>query len=142
MSSGICVDCHKNTYGTNKDYYMVRDDLWRTFGVKRGMLCMTCFERRLGRETVGSDFTDVPINIMNKYVRDRKYYDADWYGEFEKVDSSTWRTIDQLHYTYFSTLKFRTKEEKIKVIRSTLETYKIKYSDYVLYLQVTERNHV
>lgn len=39
-----------------EEYYMVTNDLWRQHGVRHGMLCVECFESRMGRELQPRDF--------------------------------------------------------------------------------------
>jgi hypothetical protein len=41
---------------------MVKDALWKEFGVGNKVLCLKCFERRLGREIRFEDLTDCMIN--------------------------------------------------------------------------------
>ena len=67
-----CKDCGMDTMPcTGKrgcrrkgrsEYYMVRDKLWGTAGMKRGFLCVGCLERRVGRRLRAKDFTPAPIN--------------------------------------------------------------------------------
>ena len=56
-----CRDCSGNTL-TMDEYYMVRNEIWGEFGVPRGMLCIGCLERRMGRRLAPADFTDCPLN--------------------------------------------------------------------------------
>ena len=63
-----CLDCGKNTFKT-EEYYMIHNCLWRQANPKmRGMLCLNCLEKRLGRELRPVDFTDAPINEMQAKV--------------------------------------------------------------------------
>lgn len=66
-----CSDCLANTSGfapgSISEYYMVHDHLWDAATADldgRGMLCIGCLERRLGRQLTAADFTDAPINAM------------------------------------------------------------------------------
>ena len=60
----LCLDCGADT-DKNEQYYMLRDGIWRSINHKRkGMLCLTCAERRLGRPLVGADFSAAPVNAM------------------------------------------------------------------------------
>jgi hypothetical protein len=43
-----CKNCGKDTFLNDKDYYMVRHDIWAKIGVGTDMLCMGCMENRLG----------------------------------------------------------------------------------------------
>jgi hypothetical protein len=46
-----------------KEFYFVHVELWLTIMPSiDGMLCIGCFEQRLGRQLVASDFTDASIN--------------------------------------------------------------------------------
>ena len=59
-----CLDCGKNTFKA-EEYYMIHNHLWRRANPKvRGMLCLDCLEKRLGRELRPADFTDAPVNEM------------------------------------------------------------------------------
>lgn len=46
-----CPDCGKPW----PDMFIVKDHLWREFGVGKGLICLNCFERRLGRKIVPTD---------------------------------------------------------------------------------------
>ncbi len=58
-----CIDCGINTHDIH-EYYMVRNSIWFSLGLKdnRGMLCIGCLEKRLGRRLDHSDFPNLPIN--------------------------------------------------------------------------------
>lgn len=59
-----CIFCSFNTlYG--REYYMVLDDIWLAVNPKdKGMLCIGCVEKKLGRDLERADFTDAPINSL------------------------------------------------------------------------------
>ena len=57
----FCHDCQAHT-GVIGDYYMVTDALWETYGCKDGMLCISCLEKRIGRELDPEDFTEALVN--------------------------------------------------------------------------------
>lgn len=62
-----CKDCGIDTiHGDN--FYMVQFDLWKKYGVGEDMLCMDCFEKRLGRPLTEKDFIDCPVNDWNERV--------------------------------------------------------------------------
>lgn len=44
---------------------MVKDALWKEFGVGNKVLCLSCFEKRLNRKIQFDDLTDC---MMNKEV--------------------------------------------------------------------------
>jgi hypothetical protein len=55
----LCLDCGKNTFENNEDYYMLRNRLWRRLvprEERHGMLCLACVEGRLGRPLTPADF--------------------------------------------------------------------------------------
>jgi hypothetical protein len=58
-----CRDCSACTYALN-EYYMVTDHVWfeQARMPYRGMLCIGCLERRIGRRLRPRDFSDYPIN--------------------------------------------------------------------------------
>lgn len=68
-----CQDCSINTRKNKKDFYMVTDELWAEHGVGKKMLCMNCFEIRLGRKLQKDDFTDAFCNLkVNPIVKNLK----------------------------------------------------------------------
>jgi hypothetical protein len=59
-----CLGCRRDTIDLG-EYYMLRDEIWlQVAGPLEGMLCIGCFEERLGRALVMADFSDVPINFV------------------------------------------------------------------------------
>jgi hypothetical protein len=59
----ICIDCGIDTEQI-EEHYMVHDNLWCTGNpAERGMLCIGCFEKRLGRRLCREDFR--PYMISN-----------------------------------------------------------------------------
>ena len=55
----LCLDCGKNTFEHQEDYYVLRNRLWRSLVTREqrhGMLCRACVERRLGRPLAPDDF--------------------------------------------------------------------------------------
>lgn len=56
-----CADCGINTIEIN-EFYMVENELWDSHGAGEGMLCVGCFEERLGRELRPSDFSRARCN--------------------------------------------------------------------------------
>ncbi len=60
----ICLDCKENTSKMN-EYYFVHTTLWLSV-VKdnKGMLCIGCLEKRLGRTLTAKDFTDCYLNDL------------------------------------------------------------------------------
>lgn len=66
-----CHDCGKDTSEDFKDYFMVKHELWKQWGVGRKLLCMDCFEKRLGRKLTKDDLLpDCLINYSwNPYTK-------------------------------------------------------------------------
>jgi hypothetical protein len=63
-----CVDCGKPTFQTT-DYYMVKNELWKRFGVGEEMLCISCLEKRMGRKLTKEDLLDCPLNMsINEFT--------------------------------------------------------------------------
>jgi len=56
-----CKDCQENTF-IKKEYYMLHDEVWTSVASKFEMLCVGCFENRLGRKLDSDDFVKLPIN--------------------------------------------------------------------------------
>jgi hypothetical protein len=51
-----CMDCGVDTDAINEQY-MIHDELWReVVPSEAGMLCVGCFEKRLGRKLRRDDF--------------------------------------------------------------------------------------
>jgi hypothetical protein len=64
---GRCLDCRKDTYKMG-EYYMVIDAVWAEANPnKKGMLCIGCLEKRLGRALTIRDFLWCPLNVMNVF---------------------------------------------------------------------------
>ena len=58
-----CKDCKKDTFlSSDIDYYMVTHELWKKYGVGEDMLCISCFEDRLGRKLTKNDLLDCALN--------------------------------------------------------------------------------
>lgn len=61
----FCLDCNLNTY-TAHEFYSLHDRIWRKANPKiEGMLCLSCVEKRLGRQLKSKDFQHAPINEEN-----------------------------------------------------------------------------
>lgn len=60
-----CVDCSRNTHF---EHYFVHNSVWRdeSHMPETGMLCVSCLEKRIGRELAPQDFTDAHINNPKK----------------------------------------------------------------------------
>lgn len=64
--------CGKHCFEDNKDYYMLKDDLWlKINGKDEGMLCMDCVEEKLGRKLEASDISPCFLTLFeNEYTKD------------------------------------------------------------------------
>jgi hypothetical protein len=45
-----------------RKWFMVTNQLWEKHGVGKKMLCMDCFEIRIGRKLTGEDLLDCFVN--------------------------------------------------------------------------------
>lgn len=68
-----CIDCKKDTMIEIADYYMVTDELWNKFGCFFDKLCLSCFEKRMGRKIEKTDLTPVLVNSYNGMIADEDY---------------------------------------------------------------------
>ena len=55
-----CPDCGQDF----PNLFIVTDDLWKEFGVGKGVLCLSCFEKRMGRALTINDLKDCPVNEL------------------------------------------------------------------------------
>jgi len=62
---GECHDCESEDF----QYYSVKNELWEQYGFGLGLLCLPCFEKRLGRKLTKDDFIDCPLNDENDTIR-------------------------------------------------------------------------
>jgi hypothetical protein len=54
-----CHDCSHDF----DEYYMVRHGIWAASGLRKGLLCVGCLEKRIGRQLHADDFPDFEVNI-------------------------------------------------------------------------------
>lgn len=66
-----CQDCGKDTFKEDKDYYIVREEVWKQKGLNDSeLLCMDCMESRIRRPLQVEDLTLCNLNtMMNPYTR-------------------------------------------------------------------------
>lgn len=58
-----CLDCDVDTWSVGQ-YYSVTDELWASAVPEvKGMLCLPCLQKRIGRNLEVADFTSYPINL-------------------------------------------------------------------------------
>jgi hypothetical protein len=63
----LCLDCKVDT-GKIGEHYFVHTPLWmKAVGSNKGMLCVGCLEKRVGRELNKEDFPPVHINNPKLY---------------------------------------------------------------------------
>jgi hypothetical protein len=73
-----CIDCGMDTRpgrrgAQTSERYMVRDSVWLAAGMPKrepmeyNILCIGCFEARLGRTLTPRDFTDAPLNRPDRW---------------------------------------------------------------------------
>ena len=67
----ICGSCGKDCSIHPQDYYMLRHELWFKINDSwKGMLCMDCVEKRLGRKLQEEDILVCPLTEeINPYTR-------------------------------------------------------------------------
>lgn len=72
----ICKGCGKDCELDNIDYYVVRDAVWKKYGVGKGMLCMDCIEKRMGRKLAKKDiepcFVTQTLNTYTAAILNKK----------------------------------------------------------------------
>jgi hypothetical protein len=57
-----CLDCGVNTASIGEHYFLKNDVWFKAHHSERGMLCIGCVEKRLGRLLTSADFTDCHVN--------------------------------------------------------------------------------
>ena len=67
----LCPTCQKNSCVDPVNYFKVNKYLWYKYGSSDGMMCISCFESRLGRPIDGEDLTECLINRANPYLAKR-----------------------------------------------------------------------
>ena len=69
MKIAPCHDCGVETLPLDdrrSEWYMVKNEVWKKCGMTEGYLCIGCLEGRLGRALTATDFTDAPVNGLEK----------------------------------------------------------------------------
>lgn len=51
-----CIDCGCRPWDKGEDFY-IRNPLWKLIVPEDGVICIGCFETRLGRKLVRTDFS-------------------------------------------------------------------------------------
>ncbi len=61
----LCLDCKVDT-GLAGEHYMLIDKTWLSVvDSNKGMLCIGCIEKRLGRQLCPDDFNNSYVNNLN-----------------------------------------------------------------------------
>src|SRR5690348_10334398 len=99
----LCLDCGRNTFEGNEDYYFLKDRLWRKLvprEQRHGMICRACIERRLGRRLTAEDF---------KRATDDESDPEDWpmeeedYGIYDSLTPQILQAIDSAIIDFVAT---------------------------------------
>ena len=61
-----CEDCLRLTFD---EYYVVQHDIWAQAGMDKGMLCIGCLEKRIGRQLIAADFLPCLANTLESWKR-------------------------------------------------------------------------
>jgi hypothetical protein len=93
----LCLDCGKNTFLHNEDYYMLRNKLWRQLvprEQRHGMLCLSCVSERLGRPLQPEDLKKDNQTIDESDPAERAM-ELDDYGIIDALTPAMLAAIDQ-----------------------------------------------
>ena len=71
----LCQCCSKDTWEEEKDYYMLKDHIWKKIASDPdGMMCMDCVEEKLGHKLTADDILICPLTeLFNSYTREILY---------------------------------------------------------------------
>jgi len=103
MKRWLCLDCGKNTFENNEDYYGLRNRLWRRLvprEERHGMLCRACVERRLGRPLAPDDFRTGRADDESD-PEDQPMTEDD-YGIYDSLSPETLQAIDAVMIGFVS----------------------------------------
>lgn len=114
----ICEDCKstemlENYFGKA---YSVKTELWNKYGNGDGMLCLKCFEKRLGRKLITEDFIECPLTFMNEDYWKIVFDNINYKGFFSiiKDDYKIEENQEKIEKT-ISPIKTRKRIKRIKV---------------------------
>lgn len=80
-----CMDCDVHTVDID-EYYMLKKEIWLSIVPEdRGMLCISCVDKRLGRKLTPEDFSDCLLN-EEEYHQARSDKLKDRMGFLETVE--------------------------------------------------------
>jgi hypothetical protein len=91
----LCLDCGRNTFEVNENYYSLKDRLWRKLvprEQRHGMICRACIECRLGRPLVSEDFRS-ENDDQSGDPQDQPMGDED-YGIYDSITPHMRQAID------------------------------------------------
>jgi hypothetical protein len=66
--SDTCKDCSLQM--NSQDYFLVKNELWKAYSDHpRDMICLICFENRVGRTLLLSDFKEEKMSFTDDILR-------------------------------------------------------------------------
>ena len=65
-----CPDCEEPW----PHHYMVKPELWAKYGTGKGVLCVRCLQKRMGRQLTPDDLLDVRLNEVAMYATGRRNF--------------------------------------------------------------------
>jgi hypothetical protein len=92
----LCLECGRNTFERNEDYYFLRNRLWRKLvprEQRHGMICRACIERRIGRPLVSEDYRRGAEDDQSNDPEDQPMGDED-YGIYDSLTPRMRQAID------------------------------------------------
>jgi hypothetical protein len=90
----FCLDCGRNTFEGNENYYFLKDRLWRELVAREQrhrMICRPCIERRLGRPITPDDLKTASGNQSEP--EDQPMEESD-YGVYDSLTPRIIEAID------------------------------------------------
>jgi hypothetical protein len=96
------LDCGKNTFEHEDDWYFLRNRLWRELvprNQRHGMICRACIERRLGRALKSDDFRKASDD--ESAPEDQPLREED-YGIIDSLTPQMLRAVDSAMIDYLS----------------------------------------
>jgi hypothetical protein len=89
-----CLDCGRNTFEGNENYYFLKDRLWRELvsrEQRHGMICRACIEGRLGRPLAPEDFK---TKTGDKWDAEDQPMGPEDYGIYDSLTPPIRQSID------------------------------------------------
>lgn len=70
-----CHDCGEDIISThNVNHYMVKREVWKRYGIERGYLCLSCLEKRMGRQLIQDEVGTCSATRNNKVFIQRGFF--------------------------------------------------------------------